>query len=787
VELWRWWRFPWGTLCRTAEECARVLQHEGVQVTMSTTLESLEALGEAVQRATEDDTLRQLNFHSLPAFYCQELLEQNDPASPRRDRGRATTVPRTLDEATTARTGGKLAFSENTEFLLRVTLGDPRSGRYQPIVLRRSRLRSSEELEAFAWLETHSQTRSLAFIPERSTQAASKGPSSVEHGTETEGCLVLQLTGPAGAQHVFMGWSSDWMQNTAVFHADRFDELDMLVNVFWKNPEQGSFSDRAEAPGRFIGRAAVLASEMNELKGTLRRPLVNDAHIVIGEFCCEYCVIKPYSGVLPPKFSQLRFDLVDSVKPQRKVQLVGHRGAGSQKTRSRVQENTVLSFLTAIRKGTVDAIELDVQLTHDQVPVIYHDFFIRCADDDVGESDDERFQAAAGNSSSRFLHRAGPSVVSKGEESMQWPSPSNEDNDSTQQAVPMNSARVRNDDALIAPYLDGDAHIYATERSPHPQDQQAARKLSRSLGDGPQSLAERVHHLDLVKSQQRDIRGVPIYSLTYEQFKSACGSVPRSRSRSSGLRLTSSSRHREQRLSEELLDFTRAAFSEGNLGYLERHFSDTGESRNDSNPVTMIRDNVLPSLRRVLDRVPEEVTLLVEIKYPTPELIRETSLPYPERNQFIDRILEVIFQKGSLKRRIVFLSFDPDTCLMIRKKQSVYPVCFLNAAGRSAMSENRDPRALSVLNGVAFAVWAGLHGMVLLCDLIFEEPGIVQVIHSAGLMVYCYGTCTADPDFCEQLIRWGVDGIIADRVGYIARSLNPLFLTEAITDPLMNP
>lgn len=227
--------------------------------------------------------------------------------------------------------------------------------------------------------------------------------------------------------------------------------------------------------------------------------------------------------------------------------------------------------------------------------------------------------------------------------------------------------------------------------------------------------------------------------------------------------------------SSDLSDFTRGAASEGNLGYLcHRCFSDEREDRQ-QNTVAMIRDYALPSLRRVLESVPEHISLMVEIKYPMPEFCAETSLPYPERNLLVDRTMEVIFGKGSRQRRILFLSFDPDICLMARKKQSVYPVCFLNAAGRSVASENRDPRALTVVNGVAFAVWAGLDGMVLLSDLIFEEPSVVQIIHSTGLKVYCYGRHTTEPGLCRQLIEWGVDGLIADKVGFIARALNPTF------------
>lgn len=55
---------------------------------------------------------------------------------------------------------------------------------------------------------------------------------------------------------------------------------------------------------------------------------------------------------------------------------IGHRGAGSARRTDRsekVLENTVDSFNYAFKKGA-DMVELDVQISKDKVPVVYHDF-----------------------------------------------------------------------------------------------------------------------------------------------------------------------------------------------------------------------------------------------------------------------------------------------------------------------------------------------------------------------------------------------------------------------------
>lgn len=55
---------------------------------------------------------------------------------------------------------------------------------------------------------------------------------------------------------------------------------------------------------------------------------------------------------------------------------IGHRGAGSARRvdqTEKVLENTVDSFNYAFKRGA-DMVELDVQISKDKVPIVYHDF-----------------------------------------------------------------------------------------------------------------------------------------------------------------------------------------------------------------------------------------------------------------------------------------------------------------------------------------------------------------------------------------------------------------------------
>ncbi len=47
-----------------------------------------------------------------------------------------------------------------------------------------------------------------------------------------------------------------------------------------------------------------------------------------------------------------------------------------------------------------------------------------------------------------------------------------------------------------------------------------------------------------------------------------------------------------------------------------------------------------------------------------------------DKNLYVDRILDIVLTKAG-SRRIVFSSFDPDICVMLRNKQNIYPTMFL--------------------------------------------------------------------------------------------------------------
>jgi hypothetical protein len=60
--------------------------------------------------------------------------------------------------------------------------------------------------------------------------------------------------------------------------------------------------------------------------------------------------------------------------------------------------------------------------------------------------------------------------------------------------------------------------------------------------------------------------------------------------------------------------------------------------------------------------------LLLQVKYPTVDEAYTFGLRPAERNAYVEAILDIIFAHAGA-RPLIFSSFDPDTCLMLSRKQ----------------------------------------------------------------------------------------------------------------------
>eukprot|EP01116_Phalansterium_solitarium_P023688 TRINITY_DN8426_c0_g1_i2.p1 TRINITY_DN8426_c0_g1~~TRINITY_DN8426_c0_g1_i2.p1 ORF type:complete len:210 (+),score=58.43 TRINITY_DN8426_c0_g1_i2:325-954(+) len=180
-----------------------------------------------------------------------------------------------------------------------------------------------------------------------------------------------------------------------------------------------------------------------------------------------------------------------------------------------------------------------------------------------------------------------------------------------------------------------------------------------------------------------------------------------------------------------------------------------------------IRD-AYPTLVDIFKKVPQEIGFNIEIKYPEDHVRDLQGLQVIERNQFVDAILNVVFDKAEPHRPIMFSSFDPDVCAMLRLKQPRYPVFFLTAAGTD---RKVDPRRNSIQQAVAVAKSAHLMGIVSHAAPLLRAPQLITAIKKAGLILCTYGVENNIGENADLQERLAVDAVISDHVAYVSKYL----------------
>ncbi|CAG8568265.1 9275_t:CDS:2 [Ambispora gerdemannii] len=210
------------------------------------------------------------------------------------------------------------------------------------------------------------------------------------------------------------------------------------------------------------------------------------------------------------------------------------------------------------------------------------------------------------------------------------------------------------------------------------------------------------------------------------------------------------------------------------------------------------------SLEEVLERLPLDIGVNIEIKYPTVyEMSNYLFSDIPDINAYVDTILQSVYDQAQatsgngigtfirtppVKRSVIFSSFNPAICSAVNWKQPNYAVFFNSNCGfendtinrgkkRKARSERnvdedaiyeevivRDKRCTSIKEAVKFAKSNNLLGIICEATLLIQVPTLITNVKKAGLMLITFGSANNDYRNTRIQERYGVDAIMIDGV-----------------------
>ena len=186
--------------------------------------------------------------------------------------------------------------------------------------------------------------------------------------------LVVTANGAEGESYIFdLPFQDSQASESLVFYAKDPEKVQLLFDLV------PTYAGNRE---KIVGRAIALLSSVrtnvgrgrSSLQGGVTLPFIEGSSLnVIGTISFEFVAVTPFEHANMNINHNATYwkTLITS-------RVIGHRGMGMNKTSRRslqLGENTLASFITAANLGA-SYVEMDVQLTKDNIPVIYHDFLV---------------------------------------------------------------------------------------------------------------------------------------------------------------------------------------------------------------------------------------------------------------------------------------------------------------------------------------------------------------------------------------------------------------------------
>ena len=118
-----------------------------------------------------------------------------------------------------------------------------------------------------------------------------------------------------------------------------------------------------------------------------------------------------------------------------------------------------------------------------------------------------------------------------------------------------------------------------------------------------------------------------------------------------------------------------------------------------------------------------------------------------ELNHLVDTVLENVYRLAGT-RTLFFASFSPEVCILLSKKQHVYPVFFLTEAGHAP---SPDARANSLRDAIHFAKAWRLAGVITRSDPLVMSPGLIGYVKDSGLLCMSWGELNDVPEHAKVI------------------------------------
>lgn len=131
-------------------------------------------------------------------------------------------------------------------------------------------------------------------------------------------------------------------------------------------------------------------------------------------------------------------------------------------------------------------------------------------------------------------------------------------------------------------------------------------------------------------------------------------------------------------------------------------------------------------------------------------------------NLYLDTILKVVLEHGG-ERKIVFSSFHPDICMMIRLKQNKYPVFFLTLGITAKYPAYSDVRCQTISMAMKHALFADILGINVHTEDLLRDPSQVKMVTESGLIMFCWGDDNNDKETIQRLKKLGLHAVIYDK------------------------